>query len=212
MKPFFDILLILCSIFLISCKKEYAIPDPSEPIDIPHEEDPYKPEIDLPKEMRITGKYIYTESNKNFHFESWDEDYYCYELGNHKYLDEDMVPIRFRLYDKNNKLLQERLPVLSNSGRRSIIEFKERVKRYPPDIRSLYLGPDEIEKITKEHKTTVYTYIPYHKEGVKIKAVLVDDQGKDFKVLAEREILPPEEFRKRPFYKDCYREADFRIQ
>ncbi|MCZ0932665.1 MAG: hypothetical protein OXJ52_05910 [Oligoflexia bacterium] len=209
MKLYFKILLILCSVFLISCKKEYAVSDPSEPIDILYEEDPYKSETDLPKEIRITGKYTFTENNKNFYFENEDQDSYCYYLTDNKYLDEDLVSIRFRLYDKNNKLLHERLPILSNSGRRSIIEFKEKIKKYPPNIRSLYFVPDEIKKIKEGIATTVWTHVPYHKDGAKIKAILVDDQGKELKVLAERGILPPEEFRKRSFYEGCYREVDF---
>ena len=207
MKLFFNLFLILCSMFCISCKTEYAPPDPSKPISIPPKEDPYKPEINLPKEMQIVSEYTLTENNKSFYFESEDQDQYCYDFGDNKYFDEDLVPIRFRLYDKNNKLLREKLPILSN--RSLIIEFKEIIKEYPPDTRSLDLAPEGIEKIKKGVSNTVWTYIPYHKEGVKIKAVLVDDTGKDVKVLAERGILSPEEFRKRPFYQGCYREAGF---
>ena len=190
MKPFFYILFSLFSVFLISCEK-YPVA-PSESIDIPHKKDPYKPEINLPKEMRISGKYTFTENNKNFQFESEDQDWYCYYsiITDSGYTDEDIVSIRFRLHNKDNKLLRESLPV--TSGRRFIIELNE---KYP-------------EKDT----VTVWTYIPYHKDGVKIKAILVDDKGKDLKVLAERRILPPEEFRKRFFYKGCYREVGFGIE
>ena len=197
MKFVFDILFILSALFFISCEKEYTIHDINS-IDIQPPEDPYKPEKNLPKEIRITGKYTLTKNNKSFQFESEDQDWYCYYLRDNNYLDEDIVSIRFRLYDKNNRLLHERLPILSNSGRRFIIEFKERVEKYPDKI--------------KEDKeiATVWTHIPYHKDGEKIKAVLVDAQGKDLKVLAEREILAPEEFRKRSFHEGCYREVGFR--
>ena len=173
--------------------------------------DLFPTEKDYPKEMRITGKYTFKKNNKNFHFKSKDLDSYCYDLGDNKYLDEDLIPIRFRLYDQDNKLLHERLPVISTSKRSSIIRSKERLNRYPPDIRSLYFAQDQIEKM-KEIIATVWTDIPYHKEGVKIKAILVDDTGKDVEVLAERGILPPEEFRERFFYQGCYRQVGFGIE
>ena len=156
-------------------------------------------EKDYPKEMRIAGKYTFTKDNKSFQFESENQDWYCYRMENHiNPPDEDIIPLRFRLYDKDNKLLYERLPFTNEGRRELIIEFKERLKKYPDEI--------------KEDTATVWTYIPYHKEGVKIKAILVDDEGKDLKVLAERGILPPEEFRKRFFYKGCHREVGFGIE
>ncbi|MCZ0932344.1 MAG: hypothetical protein OXJ52_04225 [Oligoflexia bacterium] len=199
MKPFFNILLIFCSVFLISCEKEYAIPDPSEPIDVPHEEDPYKPETNLPKEIKIYGKYTFTRNNNSFQFESEDQDWYCYKMKTYSYpSDEDLVSIRFRLYNKDNKLLHERMPFTNNNGREFIVEFEEKIKEYPEEI--------------KVNTAKVWTYVPYHKDGVKIKAVLVDDTGKDLKALAERGILPPEEFRQRFFYQDCYRQVGFGIE
>ena len=183
MKFFLCPLLILGSMFFISCK-EYPLPDPSE---IPSTENPYKPEIDLPKEIQITGEYILTKGKESLQFNSEDEDWYCYYslLADSRYPDEDIIPIRFRLYSQDNKLLRESLPKVQ----RSFIEEK---------------GFTE--------KVTVWTYIPYHKDGVKIKAILVDDEGKDLKVLDERGILAPEEFRERSFHNDCYREVGFRIE
>ena len=178
--------------FFISCEKEYSISDPNS-IYIPPIEDPYKPEKDLPKEIKISGKYAFTKGNKSFQFNSEDEDWYCYQIKNYiNPSDEDLVPLRLRLYDKNNKLLHERLPFINEAGREFIIELH---KKYP-----------------EENTVTVWTYIPYHKDGVKIKAILVDDEGKDLKVLAERRILSPEEFRERFFYKGCYRQVGFGIE
>ena len=150
-------------------------------------------EKDYPKEIRILGKYTFTKKNKSFQFNSEDQDWYCYKIKNYiNPSDEDLVPIRFRLYDKDNKLLHERLPFTNEGGREFIIELNG---KYP-------------EKDT----VTVWTYIPYHKEAVKIKAILVDDEGKHLKILAERGILIPEEFRKRFFYEGCYREVGFGIE
>ena len=194
----YNILLILCSIFLISCEKEYTITDPSEFIDIPHDkEDPYKPETNLPEKIRITGRYTFTKNDKNFQFESENQDLYCYKVKHYiGKSSEDIILLRFRLYDIENKLLNERLPF--TSGRRTITEFQEKIEKQPNEI--------------KKENVTVWTYIPYHKDGVKIKAVLVDDTGKDLKVLAERGILSPEEFRERHFYKGCYRQVGFGIE
>ena len=203
MKPFVYIFLILCSVFLMFCIEEYPVIDPSNiPKDLKElkpKEDPYKREINLPKEIQISGEYIFAKNNKNFQFNSEDQDWYCYKIKNYiNPSDEDLVPIRFRLYDKDNKLFHERLPFINEGRRRVITEFKERVKKHPDEI--------------KEDRATVWTYIPYHKEAVKIKAILVDDEGKDLKVLAERGILAPEEFRKRFFYEGCYREVGFGIE
>ena len=195
MKSFFNILLLLCSVFLISCEK-YPLPDLS---DIPPKEDPYKPEKTLPKEMQISGKYTLTKNNKAFQFNSKDQDWYCYKIAIHiNPSDENIIPLRFRLYNKDNKLLYERLPFTNNVGRKYITKFQERIKEYPDE---------KTEEINE-----VWAYIPYHKEGVKIKAILVDDTGKDVKVLAERGILPPEEFRTRFFYQGCYRQVGFGIE
>ena len=190
MKHFFYVFLILCSVFLISCEENYSIADPSDfPKDFNLKEDPYKPEINLPKEIKISGEYTFTKKNKSFQFNSEAQDWYCYKIENYiNPSDEDLVSIRFRLYDKNNKLLHERLPFTNEVGR-EFIEFNE---KYP-----------------QMDTFRVWTYIPYHKEGVKIKAILVDDEGKHLKVLDEREIATPEEFRKRVFYGDCYREVGF---
>ena len=147
-------------------------------------------EKDFPKEIHISGEYTFTNKNKDFQFDSENEDLYCYYSLDSRYPDEDIVPLRFKLYNKENKLLHERLPFTSE--RRFIVEL---YKKYP--------DKDTI---------TVWTYIPYHKEAVKIKAILVDDTGKDVKVLAERGILPPEEFRKRFFYQGCYRQVGFGIE
>ncbi|MCZ0933446.1 MAG: hypothetical protein OXJ52_09900 [Oligoflexia bacterium] len=193
MKAFFKILLILCSVFLISCNKKYAVLDPSEPIDIPPQEDPYNPEKDLPKEMRIVSEYTFPKREEKLEFINTDKDLHCYDslIANNRYSDEDLIPVRFRLYNKNNKLIRESLPF--TSGRRFITEL---FKKYPED-----------------KTVTVWTYIPYHKDGVKIKAVLVDDTGKDLKVLAERRVLAPEEFREgRLFYQGCYRQVGFGIE
>ena len=190
MKPFLYVFLILYSIFFISCKKKYSISDPNS-IYIPPREDPYKPEKNLPKEMRISGKYTFTKNNKNFQFNSEDQDWYCYKIRNRiNPPDEDIVPLRFRLYDKNNKLLRESLPV--TSGRRFIEEFNKRIEKYPNEVKE------------ENNRFWTFTYIPYHKEGIRIKAILVDDTGKDLKVLAE--------FRKRFFHKGCYRQVGFGIE
>ena len=182
--------------FFISCEKKYSISDPNS-IYIPPREDLYKPKIDLPKKIRITGKYTFTKNDKNFQFESKNQDLYCYEVKHYIGISsEDIIPLRFRLYDIENKLLYERLPF--TSGKRTITEFQERAKKQPDEI--------------KKENVTVWTYIPYHKDGVKIKAILVDDEGKDLKVLAERRILSPEEFRERFFYKGCYRQVGFGIE
>ena len=192
MKVIFYILFILSSVFFISCEKEYTTHDINS-IDIQPTEKPYNPEKDLPKEIKVYGKYTLTKNNKSFQFDSEDRDWYCYKIKTYTYpSDEDIVSIRFRLYDKNNKLLHDRIPFTNETGRKFIMELYE---KYPED------------KIV-----TVWTHIPYHKNGVKIKAVLVDDTGKDLRVLAEREILAPEEFRKRSFYEGCYREIGFRRQ
>ena len=196
MKPFLYVFLILCSIFFISCEKEYSISDPNS-IYIPPREGPYKPEIDLPEKIRITGKYTFTKNDESFQFESENQDLYCYKVKHYIGVSsEDIIPLRFRLYDTKNKLFYERLPF--TSGRRTITEFQERAKK-------------QLDKIKKD-TVTVWTYIPYHKDGVKIKAILVDDTGKDLKVLAERGILPPEEFRNRFFHKGCYRQVGFGIE
>ena len=196
MKVVFDILFILSSVFFISCEEEYTTHDINS-IDIQPPEDPYNPEKDLPKEIRITGKYTLTKNNKNFQFESNSLDWYCYKIENHINLsDENIIHLRFRLYNANNKLLHERLPFTNNVGKKYITKFQERIKKYPNE--------------EKEETNEVWAYIPYHKDGVKIKAVLVDDEGNHLKILAEREILAPEEFRKRSFYEDCYREVGFR--
>ena len=199
MRLFLYVFLILCSMFFISCEREYSISEPNS-IHIPPREDPYMPEKKLPKEMQISGKYTFTTTNKSFQFDSTDEDWYCYkslvEYSGHP--DEGIIPIRFRLYDEDNKLLRERLPFTNEASKSSIIKFFQKTKRYPDEI--------------KEDKATVWTHIPYHKDGVKIKAILVDDEGKDLKVLAERGILPPEEFRERFFYKGCYRQVGLGIE
>ena len=196
MKIFFDTLIILSSVFLISCEK-CPLPELS---DIPSKEGSYKPPgKDLPKEITIFGKYTFTENNKSFQFESEKQDWYCYEIAHHIHLsDEDIVPLRFRLYDKNNKLLRAGLPFTYD-------EERELIKEYPEEIRA--------------ETATVWTYIPYHKEGVKIKAVLVDDTGKDVKVLAERDILLdvkvlaekdlllPEDFNKKLTLPGCRRQT-----
>ena len=142
-------------------------------------------EKDYPKEMKISGDYVLTKGKESFKFNN--EDWYCYYslIADSRHPDEDIIPLRFRLYDQNNKLLRMGLPKVQ----RPFVEEKG---------------------FTEE--VTVWTYIPYHKDGVQIKAILVDDKGKDLKVLAERGILPPEEFKKRFFYKDCYREVGFRIE
>ena len=182
---------ILSSVFFISCKKEYAVIDPYS--DIPPKEH-YKPEKNLPKEMEISGKYIFTKNNKNFQFNGEDRDRYCYEYKEHDYdkypSRESIVPIRFRLYDKDNELLKERMPFTSEQGMATITTFPVLMEIYPDKM---------VEKTVR-----IWTYIPYRWDGVKIKAVLVDDEGKDLRVLAERRVLPPEEFRKRSFYRGCY--------
>ena len=188
MKPFVYIFLILCSVFLMFCIEEYPVIDPSNiPTDIQAKEDPYKREINLPKEILITGEYTLTKGKESFKFTGGSKDLYCYYslIAHHRYSDEDIIPMRFRLYNKNNKLLRDGLPRVQ----RSFVEE---------------------EGFTEE--VSVWTYLPYHKEGVKIKAILVDDEGKHLKVLDERGILAPEEFRKRFFYEDCYREVGFGIE
>ncbi|MCZ0932342.1 MAG: hypothetical protein OXJ52_04215 [Oligoflexia bacterium] len=192
MRIVFDILFILSSVFLISCKKEYSIADPSEFIDILPEEDPYKPEINLPKEIRIYGKYTLTKNNKSFQFEKENKDKYCYTKSS-SFTSESIVPLRFKLYNKTGKLVSEGLPV---GGEGLISEFNERIIHFP-DIKT---------------KVTIFSSVPYHTEGVKIKAILVDDEGKHLKVLAERRILTPEEFRQRFFYKICYMGEGFGIE
>ena len=192
----------VCLFFILSLSYSCFKP-PSPPLqppgvksDIPNL---FPTEKDFPKEIKISGEYILTKENKNFQFNSENKDWYCYKIKNYiNPSDEDLVPIRFRLYDKENKLLHERLPFTNEAGRRSIIKFNKKLKEYP--------------KVAKEETNTVQTYIPYHKEGVKIKAILVDDEGKDLRVLGERGVLPPEEFRERVFYGDCYREVGFGIE
>ena len=203
MKPFVYIFLILCSVFLMFCIEEYPVIDPSNiPKDLKElkpKEDPYKREINLPKEIRIFGIYTLTKNNKSFQFNSENQDWYCYKIECYiNPSDEDLVSIRFRLYDGDNKLLHERLPFTNETGRRFITKFNERLKNHPDEI--------------KEETNRVWTYLPYHKEAVKIKAILVDDEGKHLKVLDERGILTPEEFRKRFFHKGCYREVGFGIE
>ena len=141
-------------------------------------------EKDFPKEILITGEYTLTKGKESFKFTGGSKDLYCYYslIADSRHPDEDIIPLRFRLYDQNNKLLREGLPKVQ----RSFVEE---------------------EGFTEE--VSVWTYIPYHKEAVKIKAILVDDEGKHLKVLDERGILTPEEFRKRVFYGDCYREVGF---
>ena len=189
MKPFFYVFLILFSVSLVSCEKH---PIPS---DIPHQEDPYKPEIYLPKSIQISGKYTLTKENKNFQFDSEEEDWYCYYslIEDNRHSDEDIIPLRFRLYDENNRLIHERPGFTNNVGRKYITTFQK----------------SSIEEEGFTEKVTVWSYIPYHEEAVKIKAFLVDDRGKNLRILDEREILLPEEFRKRKFYEGCYREVGF---
>ena len=189
MKIVFNIFFILSSVFFISCEKEYTTHD-IDSIDIPPKEDPYKPEKTLPKEIRISGQYTLTKNDKVFQFELEGKDKYCYTKSS-SFTSESIVPLRFRLYNKSGKLVGEGLPI---GGEGLISEFNKRIINFP-DIKL---------------EVTIFSSVRYHKDSVKIKAVLVDDQGRDLKVLAEREILTPEEFRKRSFYEGCYREVGFR--
>ncbi|MCZ0931558.1 MAG: hypothetical protein OXJ52_00160 [Oligoflexia bacterium] len=180
MKPFIYLFFILGLVY--SCKPpKPPLQPPGVKSDVPNL---FPTEKDYPKEFLISGEYTLTKGKESLQFNSENEDLYCYYslIADSRHPDEDIIPLRFRLYDQNNKLLRVGLPKVQ----RSFVEEKG---------------------FTEE--VTVSTYIPYHKDGVKIKAVLVDDTGKDMKVLAERGILTPEEFRKRPFYQDCHREAGF---
>ena len=192
MKPFLHIFLILCSIFFISCDKDYSVTKDPNSIYVPPREDPYKPEINLPKEIKISGKYTLTKENKNFQLNSEDQDWYCYTRRT-PFTSESIVPLRFRLYNKKGKLVSEGLLI---GGEGLVSEFNKDVVSFP----------------NMKTEVTIFSLIPYHKDGVKIKAILVDDEGKDLKVLAERGILPPEEFRERFFYKGCYRQVGFGIE
>ena len=73
------------------------------------------------------------------------KDWYCHKIISYiNPSDEDLVPIRFRLYDKDNKLLRERLPV--TSGRRFIEKFNKKIKEYPDEIKEETKQPPPLRR------------------------------------------------------------------
>ena len=137
------------------------------------------PEKGYLKRIGISGTYTFTKGAESFQFNTW----YSYGTESYTNFSADLIFLRFRLYNKENKLLRERLPFISEE-KASFIRHMEEFS---------------LEKIVR-----IRAYIPYHKDGVKIKVILVDDEGKDRRVLAEKSIISPEEVevRKR-FYEAC---------